>query len=139
MVYYSSSGYNEAMFLVGILTWWYGNGWRERAVIIGGRIASTSDYFSIGLLLSTLFSPFRQISAGSVGGSLATQVRGLVDKLISRIIGAIVRSFMIVVGTVVICLQATFGGIVLVFWALIPLFPAIGLVAMVIGWVPTWQ
>lgn len=139
MVYYSSSGYNEAMFLVGILTWWYGNGWRERVVMIGGRIASTNDYFSVGLLLSTLFSPFRQISSGSVDGPLISQLRGLVDKLISRVIGAIVRSFMIIFGLIVIIFQTIFGAIVLVFWAIIPLFPVLGLLMMVIGWVPTWQ
>jgi hypothetical protein len=127
------------MFLVGILTWWYGNGWRGRAMMVGERIASTNDYFSVGLLLSTLFSPFRQISAGSVDGPFAVQLRAMVDKLISRIIGAIVRSFMIVFGLIIICLQTVFGGIVLVLWAVIPIFPVIGLVMMVIGWVPSWQ
>lgn len=136
MVYYSSSGYNEAMFLVGILTWWYGSGWRKRAMIIGERIASTNDYFSVGLLLSTLFSPFRQISSGSVDGPLVAQLRGFVDKLISRVIGAIVRSFMIIFGLIIIVLQLIFGGIVLAFWTLIPLFPIVGLIIMVIGWVP---
>lgn len=126
------------MFLVGILSWWYGDGWRERGSMIGDRIARTSDYFSIGLLLSTLFSPFRQISAGAVEGGLAVQFRALLDKLISRIIGAIVRTFMILFGFVTIVLQAVFGGIVLVVWMVVPLFPIVGLIMTVIGWVPTW-
>ena len=126
------------MFLVGILTWWYGSGWRKRAAIVGSRISSTSDFFSIGLLLTTLFSPFRQISAGSVDGPFAVQIRALLDKLISRLIGAIVRTFMVLFGLVTICLQAIFGGVELVFWAVIPAFPVIGLIMMVIGWVPTW-
>ncbi|TAL14176.1 hypothetical protein EPN95_04190 [Patescibacteria group bacterium] len=127
------------MFLVGILTWWYGDGWRERAVMVGGRIARSNDYFSVGLLLSTLFSPFRQISAGRVDGSFATQLRAIADKLISRMIGAIIRSFMIVFGLVVILLQAIFGGVVLAVWLFVPLFPIIGLLMMVIGWVPSWR
>ncbi|MDB5167181.1 MAG: hypothetical protein JWN26_326 [Candidatus Saccharibacteria bacterium] len=126
------------MFLVGILTWWYGDGWRERAGMVGGRIARSNDYFSVGLLLSTLFSPFRQISAGSVDGSFATQLRAIGDKLISRMIGAIVRSFMIIFGLVVILLQAIFGGIVLAVWLFVPIFPIMGLLMMVIGWVPSW-
>jgi hypothetical protein len=126
------------MFLVGILTWWYGDGWRKRAMMIGSRIGRTSDYFSIGLLLTTLFSPFRQISAGAVDGPFTVQVRAMMDKLISRMIGAIVRIFMIFFGIVTICLQAIFGGIELVFWAVIPAFPVIGLIMTVIGWVPTW-
>jgi hypothetical protein len=126
------------MFLVGILTWWYGDGWRKRAMMIGDRISRSGDYFSIGLLLTTLFSPFRQISAGSTDGPLAVQLRALLDKLISRLIGAIVRTFMILFGIITICLQAIFGGIELVFWAIIPTFPIIGLIMMVIGWVPKW-
>lgn len=126
------------MFLVGILSWWYGDGWRARAAMIGNRIARTSDYFSVGLLLSTLFSPFRQISAGAVEGGIAIQLRALLDKLISRIIGAIVRTFMILFGLVTIVLQATFGGIVLVAWMVVPLFPIVGLLITVVGWVPTW-
>jgi len=139
MVYYSSSGYNEAMFLVGILTWWYGDGWRERAILIRNRIASTNDYFSVGLLVSTLFAPFRQISAGSVDGPTAVQIRAFFDTLISRMIGAIVRSFMVIFGLVVILIQAIFGIIVMACWVIIPLLPVIGLLMMVVGWVPSWQ
>jgi len=139
MVYYSSSGYNEAMFLVGILTWWYGDGWRERAILIRSRIASTNDYFSVGLLVSTLFAPFRQISAGSVDGPTVVQIRAFFDTLISRMIGAIVRSFMVIFGLVVILIQAIFGIIVMACWVIIPLLPVIGLLMMVVGWVPSWQ
>lgn len=126
------------MFLVGIISWWYGDGWKQRSHLVADRISRTNDYFSIGLLLSTLFAPFRQISAGSVDGSLAVLLRALVDKLISRVIGAIVRTFMVIFGLVVMILQIIFGGIVLVVWTFVPLFPIIGLLMMVIGWVPTW-
>lgn len=138
MVYYSVSRYNEDMFLMGILSWWYGDGWKQRVGMIGGRIASISDYFSIGLLASTLFSPYRQISAGKVSGSLSVQLHAFVDRLISRVIGAIVRSFMIILGLIVISFQALCGLVVLIFWAIIPLFPVMGLLAAVIGWVPKW-
>lgn len=139
MVYYSPNRYNEAMFLVGILTWWYGHGWRDRLTMIGGRVARTSDYFSVGLLVKTLFSPFRQISAGSVDGPVSAQMRAFMDRSISRIIGAVARSFMIIFGLIVICLQAIFGGLVLAFWVIIPAFPIIGLLMSVIGWTPSWQ
>lgn len=139
MVYYNVSRYNEDMFLMGILSWWYGNGWRQRLAMLGDRVESTSDYFSIGLLASTLFSPFRQISAGKVNGPLALQMRAFFDRLISRLIGAVVRSFMILFGVVALSFQVICGVIVLLFWAIIPLFPVIGLLLTVIGWVPTWR
>lgn len=133
MVYYNVSRYNEDMFLVGILSWWYGDGWRQRVQMIGSRIARTSDFFSIGLLASTLFAPFRQISAGKVNGPLGLQMRAMFDRLISRLIGAFVRSFMIIAGLIIISVQAICGGIVLAFWAVIPTFPIAGLLLMVIG------
>lgn len=139
MVYYTVSRYNEDMFLGGILSWWYTKGWRQRVVLMNDRLARTSDFFSIGLLASTLFSPFRQISAGRVSGPIAVQLRAFVDQLISRLIGSFVRGFMIIFGLVTLTLQVILGGALLVFWALVPTLPVVGLLLMVIGWVPTWK
>jgi hypothetical protein len=126
------------MFLVGILSWWYGNGWMSRVQIIKERLASSADFFSVGLLITTLFAPFRQISAGKVGGSISVQLRAFTDRLISRFVGAFVRIFMIIFGLVIMFFQAIFGILVIVIWPIIPLFIVIGLVMMVIGWVPQW-
>lgn len=138
MVYYNVTSYNKSMFLVGILTWWYGNGWLARVRMMGERLAQTVDYFSIELLLSTLFSPFRQISAGSTSGPIGDQFRAFIDKSISRVIGAFVRLFMIILGTLVIIMQSIFALVVLAFWLIIPLLPVAGVIMTVIGWVPSW-
>lgn len=127
------------MFLVGILSWWYGSGWKQRLDMTLSRLTVTSDYFSIGLLLSTLFAPFRQISAGGTGGNLSQQMRGLFDQLLSRTIGLFVRLVMILIGTLTILLISLWGAIVLALWAVVPIFPIIGLIMTVIGWVPSWQ
>jgi len=124
------------MFLVGILSWWYGEGWRGRMRIITERLARTTDFFSIGLLAVTLFSPFRQISAGKVQGSLDVQLRAFADQLISRLIGAIVRFGTILFGLGFIVLQLIFASIVLLGWLVIPILPIAGLIMTVIGWVP---
>ena len=96
------------------------------------------DFFSIGLLLSTLFAPFRQISAGQAQGSLDNQMHAFFDKLSSRFIGAFMRIFMIIIGLVVMALQIVYGFIVMIIWPIVPLVPVIGLIAMAIGWVPQW-
>ena len=126
------------MFIVGLLTWWYGMGWRQRAAIVRERLASTMDYFSIDLLLKTLFSPFRQISAGQVNGPLAVKWRAFVDRLVSRCIGAVVRSVLIVVGLLAIVFFGVIGLFSLVLWAVVPLLPVAGAIMMLIGWVPSW-
>jgi hypothetical protein len=124
------------MFLVGILSWWYGEGWLNRLRLIKERLASSVDFFSIGLLITTLFAPFRQISAGKVGGPLEYRFRAFIDRLISRFIGAMIRSFMIIIGALAILLQSLYSALELVLWPLAPLFPVIGLILMVTGWVP---
>ena len=127
------------MFLVGIISWWYGRGWRGQVLRVRDQLKATADFFSIGQLLSTLFSPFRQISAGKTNGSITVVVRAFFDQLISRIIGAIVRSFTIIFGIIAIAAQSIYQLIILIFWLLLPIFPIIGLMIMAIGWVPRWM
>jgi len=127
------------MFLVGIISWWYGQGWHGQLRRVRDRLASTVGFFSIGQLFSTLFSPFRQISAGGVSGPVGAQLRAFFDKTLSRVIGAIVRSFTILAGIIAIIFQLFYEAIVLVLWLIFPLFPVVGLIAFAIGWVPKWM
>ena len=113
-------------------------GWRQRVGIVKERLASTLDYFSIDLLLKTLFSPFRQISAGKVNGPLAVRWRAFVDRLVSRCIGAIVRLIIIMAGIVIILFFSLIGLLSLALWAVVPVLPIVGVAMMLIGWVPSW-
>lgn len=126
------------MELVGLLGWWYIAGWKRMVATRMDKLASTADYFSIGLLARTLFAPFRQISAGKVRGPLAVQVRAFFDRLVSRCIGAVVRSIMIVLGGLTLVVQSIFSVVAIVIWAFIPLLPFIGALLAFIGWVPRW-
>ena len=121
------------LLVTSLLTWWYTDGWRARARLVSHRLDTTIDYFSFDLLLKTLFSPFRQISAGSVDGPLEVKLRALVDKLFSRVIGAFIRLTILFVGGVVIVVQVLLGVAILVGWTVIPLFPIIGLILFIIG------
>ena len=103
------------------------------------RLASALDYFSIDLLLQTFFAPFRQISAGQVSGPIGVQWRAFVDRLISRCIGAVVRFFVIIIGIVSIIFFSVVGGLSLLLWPIVPLFPLIGLLLTFIGWTPSWM
>lgn len=127
------------MIIVWALSWWYGAGYKAQLSLLHERLVGSYDYFSIGLLASTLFAPFRQISAGKVSGPIGLRLRAFVDRLISRFIGAFVRLILIVVGIVWLALQAFVGAVVLLLWALVPIMPLVGFVAMLSGWVPTWR
>lgn len=124
------------MFIVGILGWWYGAGWKLRARMLRDRLIGLVDYFSIDLLIKTLFSPFRQISAETISGSINVQMRAFFDKLLSRIIGAIIRTGLILIGAAAILVYVLLGLAGLILWALVPIFPLVGIVLMLAGWMP---
>ncbi len=126
------------MFVIGILGWWYSRGWALRVAKVKDGLSGLMDYFSIDLLLKTLFSPFRQISAGKVRGPLGVQMRAFFDRLTSRMIGAMVRLTMIIVGSLALIFYGLFSLLMLIIWAVIPLLPIIGLALWLIGWVP-WK
>lgn len=132
-------GYNKIMFMVGLISWWYGRGWMGQWKLMGHRFKRTLDFFSVGQLLSTLFSPFRQISAGASGDSVPAQFRAFIDRSISRVIGSIVRLFTVLIGLIVIVAQAVYELFIMVVWWFVPLLPIVGFVLLAVGWVPTWM
>ncbi len=125
------------MFLVGLISWWYGRGWMEQVRRSGGMLLQTLEFFSIGQLITTLFSPFRQISVGSGGaGSLSMRFSALLDRLFSRVVGAFIRSFTILAGAIVIVIQSVYAGLIMALWLVVPVLPLIGLAAYLLGWMP---
>lgn len=127
------------MFIVGLLGWWYGSGWKKVGVILMQKAVTSEDYFSIDLLLKTLFSPFRQISADSGrGGTLGDKMRAAFDKLFSRAIGAVIRLILVLVGCLWLLVNIVIDLIIMLLWPLLPVLPVIGLVLALTGWVP-WK
>lgn len=125
------------MQFVALISWWYSAGWRDQASLVGERLARVADRYSIELLAGSLFAPFRQIDAGGTArGSLEVKLRAWLDRQISRFIGALIRSVMIVAGIIAFLLSITFGVIWLVIWPFIPVLPVIGLVLASAEWMP---
>jgi len=125
------------MFIVGLLTWWYSAGWQRFGQLLLEKLVISEDFFSIDILLSTLFAPFKQISAdyGS-GGTLQMKIQAWFDKLFSRFIGAIIRAVLILVGVVWLLLQSVVDLMLMAMWPLIPLLPLIGLFVSIGGYLP---
>jgi len=80
------------------------------------------NYFSVPLLLVTLFSPWRRYnwkypkSIFQIGELFST----LISNLFSRIIGAICRIILIILGIVTQIGIVMVGGVLLVSWILLP-------------------
>ena len=118
------------MLLVGFFSWWYGAGWRDQFSRLGASLDRVNDYFSVPLLLRTLFKPFRQISAGETGRDLKEKFQVALDKLFSRLIGAFMRVFLIIAGVLSMIFVIILDLIKALVWPFFPLLPLFGLVLM---------
>lgn len=122
--------------VIALFQWWYGAGWRRRAFFVRDRLIRVMDAFSIDLLLKTLFSPFRQISADSSEGPIGVRLRAWADRMVSRVVGAVVRLLTITAGLIILFGCVVWGVATLLVWPLIPLLPVFGVVLSIYGWMP---
>lgn len=124
------------MLIMGLISWWYGPGWKQQFSSFVEHVARMYDYFSIDLLAKSLFSPFKQISAGHVSGPIGVQLRAFADRMLSRVIGAFVRTVTIFVGLIAIFLAVVWNLLLLIMWGLLPLLPILCIFLAIIGWTP---
>lgn len=119
------------MFIGGMLGWWYLDGWKSQISRVIGVLRKINDTFSIPLLLRTFFAPFKQISADTQGGDdLASKFKAWSDRAFSRMIGAVMRFFMIIFGVIALFLGGIVSIVRLILWPVMPLMPIIGFILM---------
>lgn len=126
------------MFLVGIFQWWYGSGWLRHIKRSYVGVLRTIDFFSITLLLKTLFNPFKQISASDTGNNLPAQFQAFLDRSFSRMVGATIRTLTIAIAVAVIGLRLLWVLCSIVIWSILPFLPILGAV-MWLGGVMPWK
>lgn len=128
--------YNFNMFMA-FISWWYGKGWALKAEKIMESLDRSIDYFSLGILIKTWFSPFHQIDAGKFSNApFDVRMRKFFDRSFSRVFGAFLRTIVMLVGIIVIAFKAILGLITLVFWPILPAFPVLFMGVFLSGWTP---
>lgn len=114
------------MFMLDLFTWWYGPGWAGVLTSTKRRLDGLSDMFSIKILLRTLFSPWRRIITYP-GAGLEARMRAFGDNLVSRCIGLVVRSTVLLVAALAFIVMLAVGLLEIIVWPLLPL-AAVGLI-----------
>jgi hypothetical protein len=80
-----------------MLGWWYGAGWKQQIALVGTRASKVAKAFSGGAILRTLFSPWKQIVSGTDrDAAIGDKLRAMLDNIISRFVGFMVRSFTLI-------------------------------------------
>ena len=112
--------YNTLMLLVAFIHWWYGPGWRDTAGRLTTRIQETYLTFSVPILLKTLGQPWKRIVT-LPGRSIGEKARAIIDNLISRVVGLIVRLCALAAASIIISVYLLIGATLLILWPAIPL------------------
>ncbi len=113
------------MLILDFLSWWYGRGlvklWQRLEI----RLLRLVDYFSISILLKTLFQPFKLISNYRTGRDFASKWSAFVDKTISRMIGLVIRSVTLLTGLISITIALIYFLLSLIAWLVLPFLPVV--------------
>ncbi len=121
------------MLFVSLIRWWYSDGIYQRIRAMALKLDGLIDYFSFDLLIKTLFQPFRQDSTGKVDGSLDVKLRAFADNMISRVLGAMIRTVILIFGLIAIALYVIWIVVAMMLWSLLPAAPIIGMFLTILG------
>lgn len=105
--------------MLSLFSWWYGAGWRQVAGSIGPRLRSVANDFSVGQLFRTLFAPWRRIITYP-GASIIDRFHAWIDNMFSRMIGFVVRFFVLLAAFVSLAAVAVFSIVEIIVWPLLP-------------------
>ena len=100
--------------------WWYGKGWRSVWQNSLHLTAGIAKAFSVGVLLRTLFAPWKRIIAAP-GGSIDEKIRGLIDNLTSRAVGFFVRIGALGGAFIAVSFSIAAGIVAVASWPMVPL------------------
>ncbi|HTE22761.1 MAG TPA: hypothetical protein VK674_07055 [Candidatus Limnocylindria bacterium] len=105
--------------IIELLRWWYGPGWILAFKRINTRTANVAHAFSAGTLLKTLFAPWKRIQY--TGKSFDAKMHAMMDNLVSRTVGFVVRLFVLIAALVMIAGSVLLSTAIVVAWPLVPL------------------
>jgi len=110
------------MLVISFVQWWYGRGFKEYLAWFVDRLKDIADFFSMRLLVRNLFAPFRQIATEKRDNlPLSERLHAWADLMVSRMVGAIIRFVLLIVGTVSLLVRVVIGLVVMILWPLTPL------------------
>ncbi|MEI6237777.1 MAG: hypothetical protein WCP03_04230 [Candidatus Saccharibacteria bacterium] len=118
--------------LIMIFKWWYGPGWSRAFKNIKIHTVGVSQSFSIPILLKTLFAPWHRM-VSYPGRALDDKFRAIIDNLVSRLVGFVVRLMVLFTAALLTFLTAVGYGLLAVLWPLFPIIIIYCLVKVVIG------
>lgn len=107
----------NSMFLV----WWYVEVRRRIFLFAKQFLYYLTDLFSVRICLATLFAPWKRDKVSYAGLSLQGKLQVSIWNLVSRLVGAVVKTFTLAAYLIVIAAYLVFGLVMFFVWLLFPL------------------
>ncbi len=110
------------MILTDWLSWWYGSGVAELKLRLKFLFVSLLNTFSVPVLLSTLFDPWRRDEMKVSGAPINVELHAVWMNIISRLIGAVIRATTLLTAGLLLLIAALVGALALLLWLGWPMF-----------------
>jgi hypothetical protein len=111
---------NIVLFSLHYFTWHYSRAFKDLLHTWANFFWFLIQFFSISLLLRTLFSPFKRIEDEQTHIGLENFFETLVMNVVSRIVGAIARLSILLIGLILLTAWCIALVGLLIFWVFAP-------------------
>jgi len=112
------------MAILAFFQWWYVRGWAWQWRYALTNPARVGRSFDLLMLLKTLFTPCKRVSAATNQGSFVQQkLSQMSDAFIARFIGFLIRSVVIVVGLFALTIGTVWQLLISIIWPILPIAP----------------
>lgn len=118
----------QKQFIGDIFGWWYTKGIRDFFIYLKAIFLKITDIFSVKLLLRTFFSPWKRDITSMEGLPLNQMLQVIVFNLISRIIGALIKTIILLIYLIALSVFFAISISLLLIWILLPLISILGLI-----------
>lgn len=114
------------------LIWHYGGAFRDYKRVSINLLWFILNFFSISLLIHTLFAPWKRLSKDEYGGGDSNFLTNFIVNILMRISGFFIRSVTLIFGLLAFLVTVIFLIVGFLFWLLLP-FILFGLVLYAIS------
>lgn len=118
--------------MADFFVWWYGDNFKKNQKIGRYLLIKTWDSFSVGLLLKSIFAPWKADVSSSRGQPINIMFRMFIMNLFSRLIGFVIRSLVILIGFIASLAIIILNGIGFAIYLVLPFAPIILLILGII-------
>lgn len=116
---------NVILVLPYYFKWHYGRAWKDLTDNCVAAISFVGSFFSFSALLRTLFSPWKRLGETYEKGLDAENILStFIVNTITRALGFVIRSAVLIFGTIVLALTFLAVALVYAIWALFPFIVA---------------